>query len=81
MDKKLFKKLTKDVSIGREHTNLFLYKDEVCMLKCIRSPHTDDDFRIVSIEQNEYGYPYTFIKLLDVDVSELKMLIEKDLEG
>ena len=77
MNTELFKKLTANVSIGREHKSFFKYNDEVCKIICSRFAATDEDFYLESIEKDSGGVPYESRPLLDVYEDKLTILIEK----
>ena len=77
MNKELFKKLTDNVSIGKEHPSLFKYDGEVCSIVCNRFPARDNDFRLESIEVDGDCEPYTDQQLLGADESKLTILIEQ----
>ena len=78
-DKELFKKLTANVSIGREHKSFFKYNDEVCRIVCSSFAATDGDFYLESIETDSCGVPYESRPLLDVYEDKLTILVERTL--
>ena len=79
MDKQIFNELTKNVSIGREHPDYFIYDEEVCHLKCNCFPSKEEDFCLVSVESNEDGQPYVYARLLDTDHNNITMLVKKEI--
>ena len=80
MDKDLFDHLITGVSLGREHTNYFIYAGELCTLECHRFPATDKDYVIVSVSKDEQDSPDMITPLLSVDPKNLKMLIEQEIK-
>ena len=78
-NQELFKKLTANVSIGREHKSFFKYNDEVCKIVCSSFPATDEDFYLESIETDSDGVPYESRPLLDVYEDKLTILVEHTL--
>ena len=75
MKQEIFDRLTKGVSIGREHPNYFEYDGEVCQLVCKRFPSRPQDYALISIERDEYGLPYTDTTLLHMNPELITMLV------
>ena len=77
MQKELFKKLTYNVAIGKEHKSFFKYNDEVCKIVCRAFPARYEDFYLESIEKDSEGEPYESRPLLDVYEDKLTILVEQ----
>ena len=78
MDTEVFNKLVKNVSLGREHSNYFLYEDTVCQIVCNRFPASNaDNYRLVSIECDSEDYPFIDMPLMQVDLLKLAMLVQQ----
>ena len=80
MDKKTFNSLIRGVTIALDHPNFFIYDGEVVRLSCSRFPANEGSYYLVSVESDESGCPWYSTKLLDVDASELVILIEQSLD-